>query len=81
MDLISSIVMPIARMFWGFVSMCLLCAGLGGLLAGVALWHGGVFPGGALLFWMPPCVFLIWIAEPTRKRYLKWVRVEGDGGA
>lgn len=69
MDSFSAIIMPFARAFWGFVSLCMLCSGLGGALAGIALWYGGEWSGLWLVIWLFGCAALTWLAAPTRQRY------------
>jgi hypothetical protein len=78
MDLLSAIVMPIFRAWWEFVSLCMFCGAVGGFLAGWAMVDAGHWPWQLGIFWSGGCAFLLWIAEPTRKRYLRWVRIEGD---
>lgn len=77
-DFISAVVVRPIRAWWSFVALCLFNTGLGGFLCGLAMLDLGTFPLPIFILWSAGCAFLVWLAEPTRKRYLKWVRTSVD---
>jgi hypothetical protein len=73
-DHASGVMASIMRTIWGFVALCLTCAGWGGMLVGLSLCDLGYWTWFFLWFWMPFCLFLVWLAEPTGRKYTRWLR-------